>query len=603
MTENVTRIALSLSASSVLLVLAKATLIVSLALVAVRIARRTSASGRHLLLVTGFAVLLALPATAVLIPPVMVSIPNSSQVTVPTTEALIPVRHTPHLEGPPPIKTKAVSPVRISMLALFGAAWALGVLVSLVPVAMTPWHLRQLRRTARFWPQGDALARALAADTGITRPVAVLLDEGVNSPITCGLIRPAIILPAEAPRWSDEEIQRAMIHEWAHIRRADWPVHLATRVVCAVYWFHPLVWVAWRRLCLEAERACDDAVLQMAERTAYAQQLITLARRHVTSRAVPVLSMAGRSDLSARVCAVLDENQARGPLNVLRACAVVTIAIVLTGVFGPLRASSQTPPGSRQAQAAERPAFEVASVRLNTSNTAEQSMRGEFPRLTITNYPLRVLILRAYELQPFQIVGGPAWLDSDRWDILAKAPDNAPPAAARLMIQRLLEERFKLVARIETRELPIYALVPAQGDGRLGPRLRRRNLDCDALEAARGRGNGQSPVAGATQPPPCGAGGGSPGVLFGRGWTMERLARGLSGEAGRAVEDRTGLSGWFDFDLEFTPTFGSPDASALPSERPSLFTALQEQLGLKLEPRRGPVEVFVIESAERPTEN
>ena len=84
---------------------------------------------------------------------------------------------------------------------------------------------------------------------------------------------------------------------------------------------------------------------------------------------------------------------------------------------------------------------------------------------------------------------------------------------------------------------------------------------------------------------------------------MERLARVLSGEAGRAVEDRTGLSGRFDFDLEYTPTVGIPDASALPGDRPSFFTALQEQLGLKLEPRRGPVEVFVIESAERPEEN
>ena len=127
--------------------------------------------------------------------------------------------------------------------------------------------------------------------------------------------RPAGDPAARRAQWSDDDITRALIHELEHVRRADWPVFIATRIVAALYWFHPAGLDCLGRLGLEAERACDDAVLRGSERTAYAQQLVTLARERWRASAIPVLSMTGRSDLSARIAAVLDETQMRGRLG------------------------------------------------------------------------------------------------------------------------------------------------------------------------------------------------------------------------------------------------------------------------------------------------
>src|SRR6202023_3733311 len=107
----------------------------------------------------------------------------------------------------------------------------------------------------------------------------ILLHDDIVVPMTCGVLRPAIVLPTDAEEWSDADLRHAIVHELEHVRRADWPVHILARFVSAMYWFHPLVWIAWRRLCLDSERACDDAVLLGAEQTAYAEQLVRLARR------------------------------------------------------------------------------------------------------------------------------------------------------------------------------------------------------------------------------------------------------------------------------------------------------------------------------------
>ena len=117
----------------------------------------------------------------------------------------------------------------------------------------------------------------------------------------------------DAELWAEEDLRRALVHEIEHVRRADWTVQLMAQATSALYWFNPLVWVAWRKLSLEAERACDDAVLEKDESTAYARQLVSLARRMTRTSAQPAIGMARRSDLSARVRAVLDTNQLAAP--------------------------------------------------------------------------------------------------------------------------------------------------------------------------------------------------------------------------------------------------------------------------------------------------
>jgi len=268
------------------------------------------------------------------------------------------------------------------------------------------------------------------------------------------------------------------------------------------------------------------------------------------------------------------------------------------------------------------PRFEVASVKPTTGPTGERGQPGG--RYTATR-TLRFFIADAFffgtPLQMSRVIGGPAWIDSDRYEINAQAatpwqrsPDG-PPRELFLMIRSLLLDRFKLRTHMETRELPIYELVLARPDGALGPQLRRSTVDCDALIAAVQAG-GSPPARQPNEPPPCGAMRGPARVLAG-GIPMSQFANMLTfvmadanGPAGQAdarlVVDKTGLSGRFAFTLAWTPE-RIPDAAPPPGvppidpNGPPLVTALQEQLGLKLQPARSPMDVVVIDGVEQLT--
>jgi uncharacterized protein (TIGR03435 family) len=256
-----------------------------------------------------------------------------------------------------------------------------------------------------------------------------------------------------------------------------------------------------------------------------------------------------------------------------------------------------------------QPAFEVASVKANKSGAPGGSFGGRpGGQLVVTNNTVRNIVRNSYGLQDFQIVGGPDWMSTDRFDIIAKAASDAPPSEMLLMAQRLLADRFGLVAHRETREIDIYALVMARADRRPGAELRPAAVDCAALVAASRRPGG--PPLPRTAPgdrPVCGMQT-APGRMMAGGYALPDVARNLSNFAGRMVVDRTGLTGTFDLSVTWTPDqmpAGGlpPGAPAIDPNGPSLFTALQEQLGLKLEGTRGPVEVLVIDRVERPTED
>ena len=217
--------------------------------------------------------------------------------------------------------------------------------------------------------------------------------------------------------------------------------------------------------------------------------------------------------------------------------------------------------------------------------------------ITALNMSVAMIIRNAFELQEPQLIGLPDWGSSERFDIIAKAEQEFPrtndtPSLSQLMVQSLLEERFRLRSHRETRELPAFALVVARADGQLGPQLKASTVDCLALAAARRAGTAPPPVPGAR--PPCGMRF-SNGTMIGGNITMGDLAATLSGSAGRQVVDRTGLKGGFDIDLTF-----SREQSA-DTTIPSVFTAVQEQLGLKLDSVRLPTDVLVVDSIERPT--
>src|SRR5262245_5599096 len=253
-------------------------------------------------------------------------------------------------------------------------------------------------------------------------------------------------------------------------------------------------------------------------------------------------------------------------------------------------------------------AFEAASVKPNVSGDWRKSL-GPAPggRFLATNNTLRDLMPFAYGLPQttagFRIVGGPKWIDDDRFDITATVDGTWTPQQMSEMLRTLLGDRFKLVAHHETRDLPIYALVPAAATSR----LKRSAVDqaaCDARRAAIQRREPVPPLP-AGAPPVCGTGRSNPGAITAVGWSMDALTSALSPFVSRFVADRTGLSGLFDFELKWTPdTLPQlpPDAPPLNIDPngPSIFTALQEQLGVRLESTRGPVDVVVLDRVERP---
>lgn len=256
-------------------------------------------------------------------------------------------------------------------------------------------------------------------------------------------------------------------------------------------------------------------------------------------------------------------------------------------------------------------AFEVASIR-----PAAPDARGMFIHpgpgdgVTITNMTLKEIIVLAWRVQPFQISGGPAWLDSVHYDVVAKPAAKPQQTEIPLMLQSLLEDRFQLMLHHETKELPIYALVVARKDGKLGSRLTKsKEGSCTPPDASK-----PPPLLKPGERPTLGCGGSmmGPGGVTAVSVPIANLVPGLSRLLGRTVVDKTGLPGNFDINLEWTPDdsqssqFLPPDAPRpAPSNAagPSIFTALQEQLGLKLESQKGPVDVLIIERAEKPSEN
>jgi uncharacterized protein (TIGR03435 family) len=274
--------------------------------------------------------------------------------------------------------------------------------------------------------------------------------------------------------------------------------------------------------------------------------------------------------------------------------------LVLTGLAVLPQTSAQSP--------AARPEFEVASIKPNTSGANLVMIRPPAGgRFTATNARLKMLIGLAYKVQNFQISGGPAWMNTEGYDVNAKAADsNIGIDQLRPMLQKLLEDRFKLAVHRETREMPVYALMAAKN----GPKLpEAKEGGC----AAFGPNVPQPPPPAPGQPPPTPCGGFfmGPNRLEGGKVSTAQLVGVLSNVLGRPVIDKTAFTGTFDVKLEFTSdgtTFGPPggppaDAANADTSRPSIFTALQEQLGLKLESQKGPSEVLVIDHAEKASEN
>lgn len=611
-------------------ILLKVTATTMVALAVVRLARRRRAAFRHVLLAAAFAVLVVLPVAAVVAPAIRVAVPLAAHQAAATSdvEPVVDAARIAPSAGQAGGGMPAGGPTSsVSSATILLAVWIFGATMFVLPVLIGLWQVRALRRSALPWRHGLAVAEQMAREAGIRRRVDVLLHESVPGPMTFGFVNPVIVLPLDARTWANEDLARAVVHELEHVRRGDWATQCLARAACSLYWFHPLVWIARQQLALEAERACDDAVIGRSDATAYADQLVDLAERLTIARHQPLLAMANQSDLAARVTAVLDARQQRGRAGNVAVAAAGAIALALVSTISPLQivaSVQQTPSATTTPQR-----YDVASIKKCTGSDVPQGpARGTAGGTNATVSPGRFyvpcvsveqliyLAYAAYGVSPDEhlandeaggasdskkVRGGPDWVHSRSEAYSIEA--SAAGATDRLvlmgsMLRALLEDRFRLKVHRETEELPMYALMVAKGGFKLKP---MNEGDCDPM---------QSPGTGKPKCSSINMGRNGPNTVwtFG-GMTMSNLAGMLSSTLDRHVIDRTGLTDKFVYRLEFSSDENTPklvqrdiDYPPDPGQRgPGILTALDQQLGLKIEAVKAPHGFLVIDHVERPT--
>jgi uncharacterized protein (TIGR03435 family) len=269
--------------------------------------------------------------------------------------------------------------------------------------------------------------------------------------------------------------------------------------------------------------------------------------------------------------------------------------------------------GTAVAQSPAPAEFDVVSIKKSDATTPGGGMRTRPDGgVTMTNQPIRSIILSASPVQTREVIGLPDWASTERYDVSVKPPEGATRDQIKEMWRAMFEERMKLAAHVEQRERDVYSLVLARSDGRLGPELKKSTLDC-----------GPRPAGSPPPPPPsgppspkdfanrCGMMMG-PNVIVSGGMPMNNLAASLYGMVGGEVENQTGLDGFYAITLSFSrqrpaaaPLAATPGAATVgvSDDLPDIFTALQEQLGLKLVRGRKTMPVFVVDHIERPAEN
>jgi len=409
-------------------------------------------------------------------------------------------------------------------------------------------------------------------------PIQAVSSPTLVEPSVFGVFRPVLLLPEGLlERLTPAQSQTIITHELCHVRHRDNLIASIHMFVETVFWFHPLVWWIGKRMVEERERACDEEVLRLgSEPRVYAEGILNVCKLYLESPLVCVAGVTG-ANLNRRVEAIMANRVGQG-LN--RAKKLLLAGAGIAALAGPIAIGTVCSPTTR-AQTPSSQAFEVASVKPTKPGTRDFHFFGAPNQgIDAANVPLNTLILSAYNLKSVQLTGGPDWIHDEHYDIVAKAPPNTTNRSHQ-MLQTLLADRFKLITHRETRVLPVLALVLAKGGPKFGVVKETRPGDGD-FKIGRGR-------------------------LSGQAVTMQDLADMLVNQVDRIVLDKTGLTGKFDINLQWTPDVNAApgnDREVAPDpDGPSLATALSEQLGLRFEATKAPVPILVIDHVERPTAN
>lgn len=483
-------------------------------------------------------------------------------------------------------------------------------------------------RWARGWARIRAVVRS-ARPLALAADVPVLCSTTPIEPGVFGIVRPVLLLPEGIlERLALRESQAIIAHEMCHVRRRDNLTFALHMIAEALFWFHPAVWWIGTHLVEERERACDEAVLEGGSAAEdYAQGILNVCRFYVESPLECVAGVTG-AELKNRIVRILAMRGTRKLTwgGKLMLSAVGLLAVAVPVAFGLVNALQGSVEQSGQAQL---PEFDVVSIKPHK----EEGMRMKAgiwmtpDGVSASGIPLPMLLREAFGVSEDRIANQPEWAQSSRYDIEAKV---TPEDAARLkalspqqrwkMLLPALEDRFGLKFHYATEDLQAYTLVVAKGGSKMTP-AKPAQPDQDTLQTPMTAGQADGSGAG-------------PQLMMRRsaeGMRMEchaasmaSLAQMISEQLGSTVVDRTGLTGNYDYTLSWVPDEGagpmmvgsapmmmrmsgagtSADSGvSKEASGPSLFTALQEQLGLKLETRKAPVDVVVIDHIERPSPN
>ena len=560
--------------------------VAALVWLALKFIPRINAATRYAIWWATLGVVLILPVAPRLIL-MMRTHPTPAAVTTVKT----PLTATPTVTAEPVIVT--VTPGRTAMwpIAIL-AVWTAILLWRLGQIVRSYCYLRGVKRRSTVSP---------IPLPAIPRHADLLISPDIVSPMAVGFLRPAIVLPESLlEELSEPEREHVLLHESAHLAKYDDWSNLAMRLLAGALALHPVaIWILWR-IEREREMACDDwVVARTGAARPYAASLAHLFELRRARRGEMLASgLFGRgSRLGDRIEMLLRRGRTFSP----RASAggVAVSAAVLAGL---MLAGSLAPRWIAFAQQAPQPSFEVASVKRNTSGGDWDTHSGppDSAGFRANNMTLKMLIKIAYRVKDSQISGGPGWIDSDRYDIAARpAENNLSADRSRLMLQALLEERFRLALRREMRTIPVYALIASGGGLQLPKSTHTSCVEFSAGSPPTPSAPGQAPSI------PCGGFVTGPNLLEGGNISMSEFIDVLGNMLDRPVVDKTGFTGTFTVRLDFNSEgiFGRHDDSNPDNPRPSIFTAIHEQLGLRLEPQKGPVEVLVINHVEKPDEN
>ncbi|MGC1904659.1 MAG: TIGR03435 family protein [Candidatus Acidiferrum sp.] len=499
--------------------------------------------------------------------------------------------------------TTAINPAA-HYLPLILIVWLLGSLAVLF-VWLARWYrVSNIAKNATPLDEGpeSKIVAELQQNVAAREKIAIVSTAESIEPGIFGILRPLLLWPASiSGQLTEAHTESIVAHELCHVRRRDNLTAALHMLVESLFWFHPVVWWLGNRLVEDRERACDEAVVDSGrEPHVYAESILKVCEFCVESPLPCVPGVSG-ADLKRRIASIMSDRPARAlslsrKLLLVAATILAIAAPILAGAF-----QNQTSPKLRAAQllasVSTSPTYSSVSITPNISGGDGVTLMFGSDQFVSKNATLQQVIRTAYGMEDDRIVNAPAWLTTDKYDFVATGTGGTSSKGLeesgreqRVMLQSALADRLKLTVHLEMKDIRVYALVIAKS----GPKLK---------ESKRDNSGASTPSTAESAATRRGIHIDGNATMVARGIPIEPLVFHLSKQLHRTVLNETGLSGNYDFTLNFPDGIpvGIDNPTPAGSYEPALSSALEDQLGLVLEPRETKMEVLVIDHVEKPS--